>query len=63
MLSERAKKQQSSIGSLIRYAIQHTYRDESTKDKRSAAIKRTMKERKRVPGIDYKELIADGRKH
>lgn len=64
-LSEDAKENNTSIGAIVRQALENRYQDQEYLKKRAAAIKHTLKIRpKPFKGrIDYKELINAGRKY
>ena len=62
-LTSLAKKRNSSVGELVRRAINDTYFSETIDKKRAKAIDSIFKTRKIQKGIDYKELINYGRKY
>lgn len=63
-LSVRAKKEKTSVGSLVRRAVEKTYvEDEEVYKQRREALDDILKIRKKVKGINYKELINYGRKY
>lgn len=64
-LSNRAKRERTSVGKLVRKAVEKAYvevEDEALK-KRREAIDEIFRIRKRVKGINYKEYINYGRKY
>ena len=58
-----AKRSNSSVGGLIRYAIKKTFIDEEQNMKRSRAVESSFADREIVKNIHYKELINDERKY
>jgi hypothetical protein len=62
-LAKIAKEKNSSVGSLIRYAVKVTFLESQVNDKRMAAVDTIIKARSRGAKIDYKELINDGRRY
>ena len=65
MLTTISKKENTSIGKLVRRAVRKVYSEENVNKKRLDAWKTILKVRnKPFPGkIDYKELINYGRKY
>ena len=62
-LTRLAQKRGSSVGELVRDAVQDSYFDDKQNDRAAAAYHSIIRHRKRVPGkIDYKELINEGRR-
>ena len=66
LLEDIAKEEKTSIGELIRRAIDRVYRkrDENVIKKRTRVVKRILdlqKKIKPIKGIDYRELIEYGR--
>lgn len=63
-LSARAKREKTSVGNLVRKAVEKAYVQNEEKDKRTKAFERILKIRKmsKKP-IDYKALINYGRKY
>lgn len=63
-LSDRAKREKTSVGNLVRKAVEKAYVQNEEKDERTKAFERILKIRKisKKP-IDYKALINYGRKY
>lgn len=64
-LSNRAKREKTSVGKLVRRAVEKAYvevEDEELK-RRKKAIDEIFRIRKRIRGINYKEYINYGRKY
>lgn len=58
-----AKRQQTSIGNIVRSAVRGKYEQEDILKRRKQAIATILKTRKRFKGIiDYKALINEGRR-
>lgn len=62
-LSEFAKKQNTSVGVLIRYAVDKTFFRANDRKEIIKAIETVIKIRKTFKKINYKELINYGRKY
>ncbi len=63
ILASIAKREDSSVGGLIRYAIKKTFINNQRDIKRSQAVDAIFNIRRFMKNIDYKELINDGRKY
>lgn len=63
-LVSRAKREKTSVGKLVRKAVEKAYVQNEDKDERTKAFERILKIRKisKKP-IDYKALINYGRKY
>lgn len=63
-LSDRAKRERTSVGKLVRMAVEKAYAKDQELEERRRAIDHIRKIRKHFRGrIDYKELINYGRKY
>lgn len=58
-----AQNTDSSVGELVRNAVSKTYFSGRNLSKRTAAVNSILKNRVRVRGLNYKDIISDGRKY
>lgn len=64
-LSDRARREKTSVGKLVRKAVEKAYSETEDKElkNRREAYEHILRIRKRIKGINYKEYINYGRKY
>ena len=63
MLKELSKKNNQTIGELIRHAIDTTFKPKKTSKAQVLKHMRDLGKTANAKGINYKQLVNDGRKH
>lgn len=62
-LSIISESQDASVGELVREAVVKVYLTNTQLEQRQQAVSRILAYRQRHSGIDYKQLINEGRKY
>lgn len=58
-----SREQNASVGELVRQAVRSVYVEQKSDERRKKASMAILSLRKRQTSVDYKALIAYGRKH